>query len=263
MSTEGGSAEQISGGEVIAPTAGMPAVGAIGVSPPEVCGAESAAGSDVRLNMAEPQRDAAPQFGIVDVSNSDPGPMHELDADEYTAHVEFQEKLVKPGFKVVKYSLKKGKREVRRLKLSKNRSEIMWQKDSLGGSSTKLSVREVSGVRFGITTVVLRDRIPEHKRWDPEHRCFSLICGSRCFDFACMDEADTTACVLALQSAIRGARGYTRGVLAGHIQQMQAVDTMGIKSLKVIPPSAPPPPRMTKKPSDAFARADADHPDIY
>ena len=61
------------------------------------------------------------------------------------------------------------------------RSDIMWSKDSLGGGGrgTKLKIRTVTGLRFGITTVVLRDRPVELKRWDPECRCFSLLLRGR------------------------------------------------------------------------------------
>jgi hypothetical protein len=60
---------------------------------------------------------------VVDVSCTDPGPKTDLDAEEYMAQVGFQAQLVEKGIRVVKYSTKKGKREVRRIKLTKNRSD--------------------------------------------------------------------------------------------------------------------------------------------
>ena len=114
------------------------------------------------------------------------------------------------------------------------RSDIMWSKDSLGGGGrgTKLKIRTVTGLRFGITTVVLRDRPVELKRWDPECRCFSLILSGRSVDFACMDTEDTIACILGLQSAVRGAKGYTQADLAQRIEAIKAVDTHAVSSLK-------------------------------
>ena len=97
---------------------------------------------------------------LVDATEcTDPGPMTELDTVEYFSQVAFQEQLVRPGIRVVKYS-KKGKRFMRRVKLAQNRSQILYAKQSLGGdgiglTTTRLRVQDVIGLRFGVTTVRL------------------------------------------------------------------------------------------------------------
>lgn len=72
------------------------------------------------------------------------------------------------------------------------------------------------------------------KGWDPEWRCFSLVLKDRTVDFACLDESDTIACILGLQSAVRGPKGYTLLELRRHINRIKAADdnTKAIASLK-------------------------------
>jgi hypothetical protein len=87
-----------------------------------------------------PSVGTAPQSGVV-LDTTEPG-LTDLDATEYLAQVGFQARLVHPGIRVVKYS-RRGRRFVRRIRLSPDRACLLYAKDQLGGDGLGLTTTKV------------------------------------------------------------------------------------------------------------------------
>lgn len=150
----------------------------------------------------------------------------DLDADEYVKHTRYATQLIEKGCRVAKYSEKKGDRAVRSLRLEAGCGEIVWTKTGgIASSTTRIKVSEIESVRLGCTTAVLQERSKEQKSWDPAWRCFSLVgrngAEGRTYDFAIMQDSDVVFTILGLQSAVRGAKGYTTKKLEQQIRDMK------------------------------------------
>jgi len=196
------------------------------------------------------------------------GPEVALSAEEALEHADLCKKLMEKDCRVVKYSTKKGERAMRSLSVNHNRTEIVWKKTSSAGSrgTTSLKVAECTGIRFGVTTQVLRDRSLEQQKWDPAWRCFSLIADGRTFDFAVQQQGAVREakeavhkspedavinCILGLQSVVRGANGYNRERLLSMIAIMKKEAGAGGKAAKVNTPA----PKKAVAPTAAAAAA--------
>ena len=159
----------------------------------------------------------------------------DLDADEYTKHTRYATQLIEKGCRVAKYSDKKGDRAIRSLRLEAGCGEIMWTKTGgIAASTTRLKVSEIESVRHGCTTPALQERSKEHKSWDPAWRCFSLVArsGDRTYDFTVMQDSDVVFTILGLQSAVRGAKGYTCQKLEQQIRDMKIAAGVKVEKKK-------------------------------
>lgn len=86
-----------------------------------------------------------------------------------------------------------------------------------------VKVNEIGNIQLGCNTSVLQLRSDEQKSWDPPWRCFSLIArdGTRSYDFAVINDSEVVRCFLGLQSAVRGAKGYSVAALKEQIVAMK------------------------------------------